>query len=418
MWRLIQLENGVTLLVQPMPHMRSVSVGVWAAAGSAGEPVELAGVSHFLEHMLFKGTATRTALEIASSMERVGGVLNAFTAREYTCYYAKSLDEHFSQAVELLADMYHNSLLAAQEFDREKNVIIEEINMYEDSPDDTVVDLLSSAMWPQHPYGRPIAGTVQSVQALTCEQLTAYYRHRYVPTATVVAVAGNIETPQAEETIRRYFAAAAQEKGDSPMCPPTRLADACAVYTHKDIEQTHVCLGLPGVSLDDGDYYPLRVLVNALGGGASSRLFQEVREKRGLSYSAYAFADSYKYGGNIIAYASTRPANVRQLIEVMAEQIAIVAQNGLNEEETNRSITQIKGNLFLSMESTSNVMNRLARTQLNLGRVVTAEETAEKLMAVTSQDIQRVCRRLLRPGNMFLAIVGPENCSMDVKTLF
>ncbi len=418
MWRLIELENGVTLLVQPMPHMRSVSVGIWAASGSAGEPAPLAGVSHFLEHMLFKGTETRPALEIASAMERVGGVLNAFTAKEYTCYYAKSLDEHFPQAVELLADMYHNSLLTAEEFDREKNVIIEEIHMYEDSPDDTVVDLLSSAMWPDHPYGRPIAGSVQSVQALTCQQMRDYYRSRYVPAATVVAVAGNIETPRAEEIIRRYFAAAPPAAKVAPACPDTRLAGACAVYTHKDIEQTHVCLGFPGVALEDGDYYPLRVLINALGGGASSRLFQEVREKRGLSYSAYAFADSYKHGGNIVAYASTRPANARQLIEVMAEQFAIVAQHGLGEEEIRRSVTQMKGNLLLSMESTGNVMNRLARTQLNLGRVVTAEETAAKLAAVNEADIQRVCGRLLQPGSMFVALVGPEDCPVDVKKLF
>lgn len=409
---------GSTIVVEPMAHLHSVSVGIWAKAGSAAEDKQISGVSHFLEHMLFKGTEQRSALDIAAAMESLGGVLNAFTGKEYTCYYTRSLDEHFDQSLELLADMYNNSLLDAEEFAKEKNVIIEEINMYEDSPDDRAIDLLSSILWPDHPYGRAISGTLDTVSALTRDQLAAYRQSKYSPENTVISVAGNVDQQYVIDAVNKYFSANSGEKNHTFACTSAPVSSSTYGYIYKNIEQTHVCLGFPGISIADDDYYATQVLINALGGGASSRLFQEVREKRGLSYSAYAYMDTYSAGGSIAAYASTRPSNIGELINVMVEEIANVAAHGLVDGEIEKSKTQLKGGLLLGMESSSNVMNRLGRLQLQLGRILPVGETLEKLMQVNREDIERVCNRLLKPGYLSMAIVGPEQYEVDPKELY
>lgn len=409
------LSSGMRLLVEYMPHLHSVSAGVWVDTGSALEQDGQFGISHLLEHMMFKGTTRRSALEISSAMDHVGGVLNAFTGKEQTCYYTRCLDEQFGLAIELLADMYHNSLLDAAELEREKNVVIEEINMYEDSPDDLVMDLFAATLWPGHGYGRSISGSAADVAALDRPQVAAYYAARYHAADTVLAVAGSIPPERAAALAEQYFAPAAATP-HAPLAAPTAVSGDG--YISKDIEQTHVCLGFPALAVTDDDYYAAAILNSAFGGSASARLFQEIREKRGLSYSAYSYFDAFAHGGYFLAYASTQPANCAELIDVMTAEFARLAADGLTAGEIDRCKQQLKGSMLLNMESSGYMMSKLGKHELTLGRVYTAEETVARLMAVTEEDIRRVARRLVVPGRAVLAQVGPEQCPRFAGRLF
>jgi predicted Zn-dependent peptidase len=409
------LDSGLRLVVEPLPHLRSVTSGIWVNCGSVYEDDAVLGVSHFLEHMLFKGTPKRDALAIASEMEAVGGVLNAFTGKEHTCYYARSLDEHFPLQLDLLADMYCNSLLDPTEFNREKKVIVEEINMYEDSPDEVAMDLFISALYPSHSYGPPIVGSLESVNALTPQQLSQHYRCYYNPSNSVLAVAGKVEPEQVLELAERYFAGFSG--GEPAPETPIPLTAPGSNYAFKDIEQSHVCLGFPGVTLADDDYYAATIIANALGGGASSRLFQEVREKRGLAYSAYSYLEAYVKGGFIMSYAATAPKNSGELIRVMAEQFLLLRDQGLSSQELKQSKDQLKGNLLLNMENTANVMSKLGRAELALHRNYDIEETTARLMAVSEDDISRVIARMIVPEQLVLTQVGPEQTPFDVAKI-
>ena len=411
----ILLPSGLRIVVEPMPHLRSVSTGLWVSAGSAFENEQQSGMSHFLEHLLFKGTEKRNAMEISAAMEGVGGLLNAFTGREHTCYYTRSMDEHFQLSLELLADMYANSLLAPEEVDRERNVIIEEINMYEDSPDDVATDLFISQLWPGHAYGRPISGTIESVTAVSREQLADYWRSVYVPQRTVLAVAGHVETEQVRELAEQLFPARSGQALPQ-LCQPQPQSGSTERV--KDIEQSHVCLGFPGVALDDPDYYAANVLSNILGGGACSRLFQEVREKRGLAYSSYCYLDSLVAGGYLMAYSATHPSRTEELIKVMAEQFIDIREHGVSDEELKRSKDQLRGSLLLSMESSSSVMSSLGRMEIALGRLYDVEERVQSIAAVNQDDIRRVTERLLQPGTMVMSQVSPKPAALRAKELF
>ncbi len=410
-----QTSSGLRVVFSPMPHLHSVSAGLWVDAGSAFETEALAGASHFLEHLLFKGTKTRSALDISLAMESKGGVLNAFTGKEHTCYYIRALDEDFALGLELLSDMYRNSLLAPEEIERERQVILEEINMYEDSPDDLAAEKFCSALWPTHPYGRPVSGSVESVAALSREQLVAYWQGHYVPERTVLAVAGNVQPDLVRELAEKLFPKAQGEPSPLLSLPKGSKGQ---IITKKEIEQEHVCMGFPTFSLGDEDVYALSILTNALGGGSSSRLFQEVREKRGLSYTAYSYAEHYAQGGYLMSYAATQPNKAQTLIDVMAAEYAKLAQDGLTEEEIRLSKDQLRGSLMLSLESSSAVMSRLGRAELSLQELYDPEERVAKLMAVSAEDIQRVIQRVLRPGELVLSQVGPGPLIIDTQRLF
>lgn len=409
------LSCGMELLADHMPHLRSVATGLWVKCGSVYETPELAGASHFLEHMLFKGTSRRSALDIAAEMEEVGGILNAFTGKEHTCFYASSLDEHFPRQLDLLADMYTSSLLDEKEFDRERNVIMEEINMYEDSPDEVATDLFTASIFPSHNYGKPIAGTLSSVGALTRDQLWQHYKSFYGPQNTVLSIAGNIEPDRAFELAEKHFEGFSGGSVPAGINIPTSASSAA--YIAKDIEQTHVCIGFPGAPLGGADYYAASIIANALGGGASSRLFQEVREKRGLAYSAYCYQESYTKAGYIMACAATTPAKGEELTKVMTEQFAAIAENGLTEKEIKRSKDQLKGGLLLSLDSSSNVMSKMGRTYLSLNKEYDPDETVSKLMAVTPEDIEQVIHKTIRKENVVFAHVGPAEIKQDIKEL-
>ncbi|MDO4732019.1 MAG: pitrilysin family protein [Bacillota bacterium] len=411
----ILLPSGLRIVLETMPHLRSVSTGLWVSAGSAYEKEQESGMSHFLEHLLFKGTEKRNALQISATMEGVGGVLNAFTSREHTCYYTRSMDEHFGLSLELLADMYLHSLLDPKEVERERNVIMEEINMYEDSPEDVAADIFLAQLWPGHPYGRPISGTLSSVEGVSRDQLVEYLRSVYVPRRTVLAVAGNVTAEQVRELAERLFPA---EEGQALPTLPSPISQGGAISKVKDIEQSHICMGFPGLSLDDPDYYAANVLANILGGGASSRLFQEVREKRALSYSSYCYLDSFDKSGFLMAYSATHPKHTRELIQVMAAQFSDIAAHGVSDEELQRSRDQLRGTLLLSMESSSSVMSRLGRTELALCELFNLEDRVRKLASVSHEDLARVAKRLLRPGSMVLSQVSPKPIEIDTAELF
>lgn len=411
----ITLPSGLRIVLESMPQLRSVSVGLWVSAGSAFETPAQSGMSHFLEHLLFKGTEKRTALEISATMEGIGGVLNAFTGREHTCYYTRSMDEHFQLSLELLADLFTNSKLDPVEVDRERNVILEEINMYEDSPEDVAAELFLQALWPQHPYGRPISGTSRSVQGVSREDLFQYWRQVYIPERTVLAVAGHVELEQVRELAETLFPVHHGQARPELVAPEPHTGSVSKV---KEIEQSHICMGFPGVALDDSDYYAANVLANILGGGACSRLFQEVREKRGLSYTSYCYLDAYVGGGYLMAYSATQPGRTKELIDVMAEQFRDIATQGVTDTELQRSKDQLRGSLLLSMESSSTVMSRLGRTELSQGQLYNVEEKVSALAAVSQADIRRVTERLFQPGHMVLAQVSPDPAPVEAKSLF
>lgn len=409
------LPNGMRVLTEELPHLHSVATGVWVGVGAAHEPAYLGGISHYLEHMLFKGTQKRNARELAEALESVGGQMNAFTSREYTCYYTKTIDEDFNLSLDILSDMYLYSLLDEAEFEREKQVILEEISMYEDSPDDVVQDLFTSTLWQGHNYGRPIIGSRETVSNLQARDLINYRQSSYCPSKTVLAVAGNVRREDVLEKVDKYFL--------FPACQG-RVADyqepqshSARKFTYKDIEQTHICFGLPAVKESDEDFYTANVLNMALGGGVSSRLFQEAREKRGFCYSIYSYLTAYSKGGSLTAYASTNPRKVPELVKVIWEQMADIRSKGLAEEELSRAKQQLKGSLLLGMENSSNVMSRMGRMETSLGKLLSVEDVVDKVMQVSNEDILSVAARLFQGDKLVLSMVGPEEYALDLANL-
>lgn len=405
------LPSGLRVLVEEIPHVRSVSVGVWIGAGSRHETEAQAGISHLIEHMLFKGTERRTARDIAEEMDAVGGQLNAFTAKEHTCYYARVLDEHFDLALDLLADMLLHSRLDEVELEREQGVVIEEIKMYEDAPDELVHDLFTEAVWPSHPLGRTIVGTEETVRAQRRSDLIAYMERFYHPGNTVIAVAGNVRATEVVEKVARAFAAytGAGETGASLGASGPPQPAAGRLLRAKDTEQMHICLGAPGVAQEAPEMYPLLVLNTVLGGGPSSRLFQEIRETHGLAYSVYSYLSSYRDCGVWTVYAGTSVERCEDVIEMTLEQLRRLAEAGLPAAELQRAKDQMKGQMMLSLESTSNRMSRLGRSELTLGRVLSPEEVLAKIDAVTEQEAAAVAAKLFEQP-LTLTAVGPAVC--------
>ena len=411
----ITLSNGMRLLVEYIPGLRSVSTGLWIKTGSAREERGQYGVSHLLEHMLFKGTKNRTALQISAAMDDVGGILNAFTAKEITCFYTRCLDEQFTLSLELLSDMYHNSLFDPEATEREKSVVIEEINMYTDEPDERAHELFAATLWPQHPYGHSISGTAADVASLSATDVRQYWQQHYNTAETVLAVAGHVEPQQVAELAEKLFSNDTAQTWPELPVPEAASGDA---YLEKDIEQSHICMGFPAISIADADYYAAAIVNSSFGGSSSSRLFQEVREKRGLSYSPYSGLETLNKGGFFMAYSSTQPDRADELVEVMSNEFARLATNGLSSTEINRSKEQMKGALMLSLESSSAVMSKLGKHELLLGRIYDPEYTVQQLMAVTEEDINRFIKRVIRPGSMVLAQVGPKPVHKSTRELF
>lgn len=409
------LDSGLRILTEEIPYVRSVSVGVWVSSGSRFERPELNGVSHFIEHLLFKGTKNRSAKAIAETIDGLGGQLNAFTSKEHTCYYVKVLDEHFAVAVDVLADMLQNSLLQPTDIDKERGVIIEEIKMYEDVPDDLVHDLFAKTVWPTHPLGKAIVGTADVISGLSRGQIVEYLNSHYTADRIVIAAAGNIRHQEAVDTIARAFAGLRGTAGERYGMEAPVLGTGVTIK-RKDIEQVHLCIGGKGVPQDHDDAYPLHILNTVLGGGPSSRLFQEIREERGLAYSVYSYQSSFRDAGLFTIYAGMSPAYLDEVVELILEEMSRVVDSGITGEEVIRAKEQMKGQLVLSLESTSNRMSRLGRSELALGRILSPDEVIEKIDRVTADEVHRLVRDLLVPDTLSLAAVGPVSPDFDPKS--
>jgi predicted Zn-dependent peptidase len=389
-----KLSNGLRVVVEYIPGVRSVSFGIWVKNGSRNETPDNNGISHFIEHMLFKGTDTRTAKDIADLFDGIGGNVNAFTAKEYTCYFAKVLDQHLPLAVDALADMFFNSQLDPVELAKEKNVILEEISMYEDTPDDKVHDEASRAAFGDHPLAYSILGLEDRLTAMDSGQLRQYMSDTYTLENTVVSVAGNVEETALLALLEQYFGQFKNSRGAAAaLAAPVFKSDS--IYFKKKTEQNHLCLSFPGCSISDSKLYAMILLNNALGGGMSSRLFQEIREKRGLAYSVYSYHTSYADTGLFTIYAGTAPKQTSEVLDLTMEQLGELSVKGLAEEELHRGKEQLKGSLILSLESTSSRMNRLGKNELMLGQHYTLDQLLQRIDAVTMADVQEVTRRML-----------------------
>jgi len=405
MYNKAALPNGIRIVTEEISSVHSASIGIWVKTGSRYENDQNHGISHFVEHMLFKGTTNRSAKKIAEELEAIGGSLNAFTAKEYTCYYAKVLAENLNIAIDVLADMYFNSLFEPKEMDKEKNVIIEEIKMYEDSPDELVHDLFANAIWPNHPLGRPIIGTIDSIKKMQCSDLLAYCRDRYTANNTVVAIAGNIDHKNVIDQVSGHFCNITARSNGIESVPP--VSEATVLMEQKDLEQLQICLGGPGLAQDDDDIYVLNVLNNILGGGLSSRLFQEIREERGLAYSVYSYQTSYRDSGLFAIYAGTSSDNLESVLRLIVKELLELASKGTNEEELKRAKQQLKGNLLLSLENVNNRMMRLGKTEICFDRVISIEEILKKIAEVDMDAIKFLAERLFIIDNLTFTSIGP-----------
>ncbi|MFZ5633928.1 MAG: M16 family metallopeptidase [Bacillota bacterium] len=410
----VVLSNGIDLLTEDIPHVRSLAVGVWVNVGSRDESDQVAGISHFIEHMMFKGTGKRTAKQIAEALDAVGGQLNAFTTKEYTCYYARVLDEHFELALDVLSDMLFNSKLAVPDIDRERNVILEEIKMYEDTPDELVHDVFANTIWQMHPLGRPIIGHADVIKGMGRDSILDYLGKYYVPDNIVIAVAGNIDHDFAAEKISAYF-------GGMRGTPSPRVMDLPSpqkeiTCREKETEQVHLCVGAPGLPLDHEQIYVFQLVNTVLGGGLSSRLFQEIREQRGLVYSIYSYHSSYHDTGLFCVYAGLSRENVGPALELIFREINDIKNNGVSDRELRRAKDQLKGNLLLSLENVNTRMSRLGKSQLYLGKVVSPEEIVQRIEKVTVEDIKSLAGERLNPDNFAMASVGPwDDCQLLEK---
>jgi predicted Zn-dependent peptidase len=399
------LASGLRVLTETMPAVRSASIGIWADVGSSLERKAQRGISHVVEHMLFKGTERRNAREIAETMDGVGGNLNAFTDKETTCYYAKVIDRHVPLALDVLADMFLHSTFDPQELAKEQKVVLEEIKMYDDSPDELIHDLFLQTMWSNSNLGDPTIGFNDTVMAITPDDLREHMRRHYAPNSVVVAAAGNVEHERFVELVAENFAGF-DGRSDSfePDAPRTTPA---TMIRQKESEQAYVVLGSRGLSVRDERRYALSVLDTALGGGMSSRLFQEIREKRGLVYTVYSFQAAYRAAGLFGIYAGTSPENVQPCIDVMTEQLKLVRDLKIGENELQLAKEHIKGNLTLSLEASSSRMIRLGRNEFALGRQVAAEEIEERIDAVTADEIRTLASELFAEDQLGLCILGP-----------
>jgi predicted Zn-dependent peptidase len=386
------LANGVRVLSDAAPDLRSVTVGLWVESGSRYETDAQTGISHFLEHLFFKGTTRRTAAQIAQEVEAVGGMLNAFTGKEQTCYYAKVLPEHLAIALDVLGDVFTGSTFPDEEIERERGVIAQEILQAEDTPEEHVHDLFSLAFWPGHALARPIAGTVDSVRRFHRQDFLGFLGARYRADRVVVVGAGALDHDRLVAGVERHLA---RSPGARRRRHGKRRGRTGRWVTEKDLEQTHVCLGVPGLPYGDAARYAVYLLNLALGGGMGARLFQEVREKRGLAYSVYSFHSAFRDTGCFGIYVGTSPKSVDEVVEVCRGITDEVCRQGLATEELARVKTQLKGGLLLGLETSDSRMTRLARSLLHFGRDVPVEEVCAGVDRVTNDEIVAVARRLL-----------------------
>ncbi|MFF2569114.1 M16 family metallopeptidase [Streptomyces sp. NPDC058084] len=406
------LPGGLRIVTETLPSVRSATFGIWAHVGSRDETPALNGATHYLEHLLFKGTHKRSALDISAALDAVGGEMNAFTAKEFTCYYARVLDTDLPLAIDVVCDMLTGSLILDSDVDAERGVILEEIAMTEDDPGDVVHDLFAQTMFGDTPLGRPVLGTVDTINALTRDQVARFYKKHYDPTHLVVAAAGNVDHATVVRRVRRAFekAGALGRPDATPVAPrdgkrTIRTAGRVELLGRKT-EQAHVVLGMPGLARTDERRWALGVLNTALGGGMSSRLFQEVREKRGLAYSVYSYTSGFADCGLFGVYAGCRPSQIHDVLRICRDELDKVATDGLTDDEIARAIGQLSGSTVLGLEDTGALMNRIGKSELCWGTQMSVDDMLARIAAVTPDDVRDVARDVLRQRPS-LSVIGP-----------
>jgi predicted Zn-dependent peptidase len=399
------LSNGIRVVTESINHVQSVSIGIWVRAGSRDESLQVRGISHFIEHMLFKGTERRDARQIADEIESRGGALNAFTDKEYTCYYAKALSEHADVVMDVLTDMLLHSQLSPDELHRERNVVLEEIKRYKDTPDDLVHDLFASVIWDKHPLGRSVIGVEKTVASLEREELTNYLSAHYLPGRIVVSAAGNVSHEEMVKLAQQYLGEMTGSAPDPLLKPP--VSSGKNKLQKKKTEQVHFCLGCQAFSQHNDDRYRLTILDSVLGGNMSSRLFQEIREKRGLAYSIGSYSLSFRESGLFTIYGGTSPASFDEVVELTHVEIQKVLHEGLLDDEISKAKNQIKGALVLGLESMSSRMMRMGKSMLYFDRVIPLQEIVSKIQAVQGSDIIQIAESLFKDDSLSLAAIGP-----------
>jgi predicted Zn-dependent peptidase len=407
------LDNGIRVVMEEIPSVKSASVGIWVEVGSRDETEAEAGLAHVAEHMFFKGTIRRSAREIAQEMDGLGGELNAFTSRETTAFYANVIDEHLSRAVDLLADLFRHSVFRSVEIEREKRVVLEEIKMVEDDPEDLIYDLHTANVWSGNPIGRPILGDVKIIRSVTRRQILDFLNRKYRPERTVISAAGRFNRSALIKQLNRLFRTFGPSSEISnpkfepaePRRPP--VSAGRLLIRPKELEQAHLCLGVPGLPIAHRDRYGIYALNILLGGGMSSRLFQEIREKRGLVYSIYSHHAGFQDAGMWTVYAASSPKAVREVVQLTIREFRRLRNRGVQREELRRAVNQMKGGILLSLESTNSRMSRLAKDEIYFGRYFSLDETLREINRVSRRQVQRLSDQLLDPRKLSLTVLGP-----------
>lgn len=399
---LYHLNNGMLLVYEYMPNVKSVSVGIWVRAGSMYEKKSENGISHFIEHMLFKGTEKRSAKRIAEEIDSVGGQINAYTSRECTCYYSRTLGESLELLIDILSDMYYNSLFSESDINLERKVIIEEINMYEDSPEDLVLDRLEETMWGENPLGYSVSGTRESVQKITRESMLGYYKRRYTPENTVISVAGCFDEKELIALCEKYFSKGC--KGEKHIYTVPEFYSG-KWEIEKDIEQTHIAIGYNAYDLSSDKIYALSIMNNILGGSMSSRLFQSVRENHGLCYSIYSYTAVFPTAGMLGIYTGVSPSEAEKTLEMIEKEINLLLTKGISDHELKRVCGQLKCSVLMARESVSARMSENGKSQLLLGKIRTDDEITKIIDSVTKDDIMKVADDVFNCGKKAVYII-------------
>lgn len=400
------LPNGLVLVLEKIPFVRSVSFGIWVKNGSRNERENTCGISHFIEHMLFKGTESRTAAQIADEIDAVGGQLNAYTSKEYTCYYTRTLDTHFDIALDVMGDMFFHSKFGSDDIKKECNVIFEEINMYEDSPEELVHDILQMNIWKQDPLGYPILGKKESISGLDRQTFQEYYRNNYQPSNTVVAVAGNFEEGKMLEALTACFSgfSGLSAIGRAPVSFSGYTP--CRVVKEKDIEQVHLAMSFEGIPVGSEDSQCMAILNTVFGGGMSSRLFQKIREEMGLVYSVYSYHAAYSDTGLFTIYAGLNPEHVERVTGLVLQEIEGLFKDPIKGLVLDRAKEQLKSNYLMGLESTASRMSSIGKSQLMLNKIYTQEEIIEKVDRVSAEDLYDLAKKIFSVEKLSIAAVG------------
>ncbi|MDA3846653.1 MAG: pitrilysin family protein [Vallitaleaceae bacterium] len=413
MVKTFQLKNNIDVVLEDNPHVRTISLGIWIKNGSVDEDESNNGISHFVEHMLFKGTLKRTTKDIAEEMSEVGGRINAFTGKEYMCYYAHVLNDHFDVALDVLSDMICNPKIDAEDIEKEKKVIMEELSMYEDSPEDVVNDGLKNAIWPDHPIGYNIIGTADNIKSFSADTIREYLAEHYIGQQIVISVVGHLEKTEVilaklEESFKSI------QKGE--LKRRTRKVTYNRVFENydKDIEQAHLCMAFPTIPYDSEDIYKLAIINTLIGGGLNSRLFQRIREDRGMAYSIYSFTENYQHGGLFVIYAATTPAQLNEVVGYILEELDKIIETGFNSKELASTKEQIKSNLIIGLESMNARMSSYGKSKLILNRIKSQDLIIKKINAVTMKGLTEFLIKMLKYSEMSIAITGPK-ADIDIE---